>query len=214
MRPFARRCALVAIAIAVPAGASPAVGTPSLDLTVAPRVKFGTPIFVRGVAGEAGRVVLTVRNANGRVIGRTVKSRVRAGAFGALVRLDEGARPGPATVSGLLTGAGAFAPVRDTARVELVRIEPNFLAAFPSPWPVGTPIPVKGRLAFPGRLVIVVRTPGGKPLGRAVVEAARKGPFTTSIRLGSGARPGPVAVTATLRSGSLIARGTGTLILR
>ena len=67
---------------------------------MAPRVKFGTPIFVRGVAGEAGRVVLTVRNANGRVIGRTVKSRVRAGAFGVLVRLDEGARPGPATVSG------------------------------------------------------------------------------------------------------------------
>lgn len=214
MRSPTPRLALIVMSGALLVGAPAAVSAPSLDLQVAPRVRFGTPIFVKGIAGEPGRVAIVVRNVNGRVIGRTVKQRVGRGAFGARVRLDEGARPGRVTVSGLLTGAGAYAPVRDEVTVELVQIEPNFLTALPSPWPVDRPIPVKGRLAFPGRLVIVVRTRSGKPLGRAVVRAARKGPFTTSIRLGSGARPGPVTVTATLRSGSLIARGAGALVLQ
>lgn len=209
-----RAVALVALSVGLLASAPGALSAPSLDLQVAPRVKLGVPLFVRGIAGEAGRVAIVVRNANGRVIGRTVKDRVGVGPFGALVRLDEGARPGRATVSGVLTGAGAFEPVRDEAPVELLEIEPNFLTAFPSPWPVGTPIPVKGRIAFAGRLVLVVRTPGGKPLGRAVVKATRRGPFSTTIRLGSGAQPGRVTVTATLRSGSLIASGSGILVLQ
>lgn len=205
---------VVAAASALLGGAGTAIAVPSLDLQVVPKVKLGTPVFVRGTAGEAGRVVLVIRNSNGRVIGRTVKDRVAKGVFGALVRLNSGARPGRVTLSGVLSGAGAFEPVRDETPLELVKTEPNFLAAFPATWPVGKPIPVKGRIAFRGRLVIVVRTPGGKPLGRAVVKTARRGPFSTTIRLGSAARPGPVAVTATLRSGNLIARGRGRLTLR
>jgi hypothetical protein len=214
MRPRAWAVVGIAAMGGLVTGSPVAVAMPSLDLQVAPRVKLGTPIFVRGVAGEAGRLVIVVRNTNGRVIGRTVKERVAAGAFGALVRLNDGARPGRATLSGVLSGAGTFEPVRDEVPVELVEIEPNFLTAFPATWPVGTPIPVKGRIAFRGRLVMVVRTPGGKPLGRAVVKTARPGPFSTRIRLGSGARPGRVVVTATLRSGNLIAQGTGSLVLQ
>jgi hypothetical protein len=205
---------VIAVAGALLGGAGAAVAVPSLDLQVVPKVKLGTPVFVRGTAGEAGRVVLVIRNSNGRVLGRTVKDRVPKGVFGALVRLNSGARPGQVTLSGVLSGAGTFEPVRDEAPLELVQIEPNFLAAFPATWPVGTPIPVKGRIAFRGRLVMVVRTAGGKPLGRAVVETARRGPFSTTIRLGSGAKPGPVTVTATLRSGNLIARGRGSLTLQ
>lgn len=211
------RRAIVAVAAmtgVLVVGAGTASAVPSLELQVVPTVKLGTPIFVRGTAGEAGRVVLVIRNANGRVIGRTVKDRVPKGAFGALVRLNSGARPGRVLLSGVLSGAGAFEPVRDETPLELVETEPNFLAAFPATWPVGTPIPVKGRIAFRGRLVIVVRTPGGKPLGRAVVETARRGPFSTTIRLGAAARPGPVTVTATLRTGNLIAQGRGTLVLQ
>ena len=201
---------LVAAAALGPGIASAA---PSLRLVVEPRIAFSTKIVVRGTASEAGRLVLVVRNAKGRVLGRTVRERVRKGRFGAVVRLNSAARPGLATVSGLLTGAGAFGPVRAQARIELVRIEPNFLARFPSPWPRARPIPVRGRIAFPGRMVIVVRTPAGRPLGRAVITLARKGAFRTSVRLGAGAAPGLVRVTATLRSGSLLARGKGTLRL-
>jgi hypothetical protein len=190
-----------------------ASGTPSLQLRVEPRIAFAATIVVRGTAGEAGRLVLVVRNANGRVIGRAVRERVRRGRFGAVVHLNSAARPGRATVSGLLTGAGAFAPVRARATLELVKIEPNFLARLPSPWPLARPIPIQGRVAFPGRMVIVVRTSAGRPLGKAVVTLARRGAFRTSLRLGAGAAPGPVVVTATLRSGSLLARGRGTLRL-
>lgn len=210
----ARTFVVAAMLGTLAAGAPSALAVPSLDLKVAPRVKLGPPIFVSGTAGEPGRLVIVIRNTNGRVIGRTVKERVNAGAFGALVRLNSGARPGTATVSGVLSGAGAFEPVRDEAPVELVAIGPNFLSAFPAVWPAAKPIPVKGRIEFRGRLVIVVRTPGGKPLGRVVVVAARRGAFSTTIRLGSGARPGRVVVTATLRSGNLIAQGRGTLLLQ
>lgn len=205
--------ATVATAFALLGGAGIALAEPSLDLQVVPKVKLGTPVFVRGTAGEAGRVVLVIRNSNGRVIGRTVKDRVAKGVFGARVRLNSGARPGRVTLSGVLSGAGTFEPVRDEAPLELVETEPNFLTAFPATWPVDTPIPVKGRIAFRGRLVIVVRTTGGKPLGRTIVEAARSGPFSRTIRLGPGARPGPVTVTATLRSGNLLAQGRGSLTL-
>ena len=207
------RLLLLALALGVGLGAqSSAVGAPTLDLTVAPRVQLEKPVFVGGTAGEPGRLVIVVRNPNGRVIGRTVKGHVGRARFGALVRLDEGARPGPATVSAVLSGEG-FEPVRAEARTEIVALEPNFLAAFPATWPKDTPVPVSGRIAFPGRLVIVVRRADGRPLGRVVVKVSRKGPFSRVIRLGPARRPGRVDLTATLRSGSLIARGGGSLVL-
>jgi hypothetical protein len=211
---FAHIAVAIAMSGALLGGAGSAVAVPSLEIEVVPRVKLGVPVFVRGVAGEPGRVVIVIRNSNNRVVGRTVKDRVAAGSFGALVRLNDGARPGQVTVSATLSGAGAFTPVQDQVPLELVEIEPNFLTAFPATWPVGTPIPVKGRIAFRGRLVIVVRTRGGKPLGRAVVETTKRGPFSTTIRLNSSAKPGPVTITATLRSGNLLARGSGGITLQ
>lgn len=206
------RCGAVALVGALVLAPS-AVAAPSIDITVEPRVRIDRPVMIRGTAGEAGRLVVVVRNANGRVLGRTIRDPVRAGRFGLLVRLGGAARPGPVRVSAVLTGAGRFEPVRDEARSEIVAIEPNFLAAFPSPWPRRTPVPVTGRIAFPGRMVIVVRTRAGKPLGRAVVTMRRKGAFRARVRLNRSARAGAVRVTATLRSGSLIARGRGALTL-
>jgi hypothetical protein len=189
-----------------------AAPAPSLTLKLEARVKLGPKLVVRGVAGAAGRLVLVVRNANSRVIGRVVRTRVE-GAFGAAVPLNSAARPGRVSVSAQLTGAGAFDPARASGSLELVKIEPNFLAALRSPWPVGRPMPVKGRIAFPGRLVLVARSRTGSVYGKTVVTVNRKGPFTSVIRFSRSARPGGVVVTATLRSGSLIARGRATVTL-
>ncbi|MEW6582410.1 MAG: hypothetical protein AB1416_06585 [Actinomycetota bacterium] len=210
--PAAARPVTVALAGACAlAAAAPAVAAPSLRLTVDPQMRIDRPVVVRGVAGEAGRLVVVVRNANGRVLGRRVRTRVD-GAFGVAVTLNDAARPGRVTVTAQLTGAGAFPPVKATARTEILKIEPNFLAAFPTTWPASRPLPVRGRLAFPGRLVIVVRDGDGDPLGRVVVQKAARGGFVRTIRL-SHARPGPIRVTATLRSGSLVATGRGDLRL-
>lgn len=209
----------VAIGGLVVAGGLGATGNaappaPSLSLKLEARAKLGPKLVVHGSAGAAGRLVLAVRNSNGRVIGRVVRTRVAKGAFGAAVPLNSAARPGKVTVSAQLTGAGAFEPARASGSLELVKIEPNFLAALRSPWPVGRPMPVKGRMAFPGRLVLVARGGTGSVYGKTVVTVARKGPFTGVIRFTRSARPGAVVVTATLRSGSLIARGTGRLVLQ
>ena len=201
---------ILALSPSLAAAAAPA---PSLALDVEPRVKLASRIVVRGTAGEGGRLVLVVRNANGRVVGRLVRDRVSMGGFGARVPLNGAARPGPATVSAQLTGGGAFDPARATARFELVKVEPNFLAALRSPWPVDRPIPVRGRINFPGRLVLVARNSRGGVVGKAVVRVERKGAFTSALGITPGTRPGRVVVTGTLRSGSLVARGSAALIL-
>lgn len=204
------RIALAGGAAALLAGPALAAA-PNLLLKVDPSVRVDRPVVVRGTATPAGRLVVVVRAESGRVLGRVVRTRV-AGAFGVSVPLNDAARPGPAVVAGQLTFAGAAPPVGAVTSTTIVKVEPNFLAALPGTWPAATPIPVKGRLAFPGRLVIVVRDGSGHPLGRTVVEKAARGPFARTIRL-SNARPGTVRVSATLRSGSLLVRDSGSLRL-
>lgn len=184
---------------------------PNFQLALPTTWPVGSPIPLTGSITFAGRMVVVVRTLTGRVLGRVVIRLPRPGGFRTFIRLDPAARPGPIQVRAALS-AGSV-KVDGTATLRLMPTGPNFQLALPTTIRAGQAIPISGRVAFPGRMLVVVRAANGRVLGKQVVVVARPGSFRAILRITPAARPGPATVTASLSSGTLKAGGQAALIL-
>lgn len=177
-----------------------------LTLMVPATVPIAPSIRVTGSTDTAGRLVVIVRSGAGRVLGRTIRTRIAIGRFSVLVALADVTRPGDAVLSAVLTDQTISA----TEVEQPFRIAPvaaNFTLALPMSVPAGAQLPVSGEVTFAGRMVIVVRSGGGRVLARREVTLDRPGRFEILVRLSQVARPGRIRVSAILSSGTLRAEG-------
>ncbi|MCU0306446.1 MAG: hypothetical protein MUE51_01505 [Thermoleophilia bacterium] len=191
----------------LPPGAPPTRTLPAVRLRIsAPRTAdLRRPLPVRVRTERRGRVVLAVRTARGRVIGRRVLGVIPAGSRVVGVRLDRrAARPGPAVVSGLQTGGGRYLPARAAQAVVLTPAGGGPLLTVSARAGVSTLV-VSGRSAAAGRVVVVARRPSGSVAGRVVIPLAAPGAWSGRLPVA----PGParsLTLTASLVAGAFEAR--------